>query len=549
MSLKPQPVESVPQQTQLVAKAAFPKGNLYIKMREELGTLFQDQDFEKLYPKRGKPGFEPWRLALVTIMQFAENLSDRQAADAVRARIDWKYALSLELEDPGFDFSVLSEFRARLIAGESESLLLDKMLDIFSQKQLVKVRGRQRTDSTHVLAAIRVMNRLEVITETMRAALNDLATINPEWLSEVVPVEWYQRYGKRAEQTRMPSSEKGRNEYALTVGQDGVMLLKLLEQQPDFLKLESVKTLQKMWERHFARSETDEVTFRANSELSRAATAIESPYDTEARHSTRHELTWTGYKVHLTETCDEDLPRLVINVHTTVATAQDVSCTETIHKNLEAKSRLPSRHLVDCGYVDGTLLVESQDKYQIELFGPARSLKGWQYREGGYDLYQFRVDWENKKVVCPEGKISTLWGSYCRKSGEPPKTLARFNRRDCLECVSRDKCVRSRQGLARKVHLGNRVEYEALHLARTRLSHEENLKEYQKRAGVEGSLSQGVRRFGLRRSRYVGLTKTHFQQVAIAAAMNAVRVVNHLEGKPLAPTRVSRFARLAIKAA
>ena len=204
MSLKPQPVPPVPAQTKLVACAAFPKGNLYIQMREELGAIFDDQDFQAAYPKRGKPGLEPWRLALVTVMQYVENLSDRQSAEAVRARIDWKYALSLELEDPGFDFSVLTEFRGRLIEAAAESLLLDKMLEVFSQKKLLKARGRQRTDSTHVLAAIRTMNRLEVVTETMRAALNDLATIAPDWLRDVAPAEWYQRYGQRAEQTRLP---------------------------------------------------------------------------------------------------------------------------------------------------------------------------------------------------------------------------------------------------------------------------------------------------------------------------------------------------------
>jgi transposase len=545
MSLKSQPVESVPQQTQLVAKAAFPKGNLYIKMREELGTIFQDQDFEKLYPKRGKPGFEPWRLALVTIMQFAENLSDRQAADAVRARIDWKYALSLELEDPGFDFSVLSEFRARLIAGESESLLLDKMLDIFSQKQLIKVRGRQRTDSTHVLAAIRVMNRLEVITETMRATLNDLATVAPEWLSSVVPAEWYQRYGQRAEQTRLPSGEKARNEYAQVVGQDGVMLLKLLEQQPDLQKLESVKTLQQMWERHFARSEMAELIWLKDAELARAATAIESPYDTQARHSSKRDIVWTGYKVHLTETCDPELPRLVTHVHTTVATTQDVSCTADIQQGLAAKGLLPSRHLVDCGYVDADLLVSSQEKYQIELFGPARYNPSWQAREGGYDLYQFQVDWEKQVVKCPEGKQTIWWGQEKVDPGIVPRIRTRFSQKDCAPCSSRSKCVRSDAGRARVLVLQNRVQYEALRHTRAEMTSEAGRKEYHKRAGIEGSLSEGIRRCGLRRSRYRGLAKTHLQHVASAAAMDVVRVMNHLQGRPLAPTRVSRFARLA----
>ena len=115
-------------------------------------------------------------------MQFRENLADRQAAEAVRARIDWKYLLGLELTDPGFDFSVLSEFRDRLLAGNAEELLFDKLLERCRTMGLVKARGQQRTDSTHVLAAIRVINRLELVAETLRAALNELATVAPDWL-------------------------------------------------------------------------------------------------------------------------------------------------------------------------------------------------------------------------------------------------------------------------------------------------------------------------------------------------------------------------------
>ena len=120
MSLRPQPLEPVPEDTARVARAAFPKGNPYLPLRDQLGTIFQDEDFAALFPVCGQPGLSPWRLALVTLMQFRENLADRQAAEAVRARIDWKYLLGLELTDPGFNFSVLSEFRDRLLAGSAE---------------------------------------------------------------------------------------------------------------------------------------------------------------------------------------------------------------------------------------------------------------------------------------------------------------------------------------------------------------------------------------------------------------------------------------------
>jgi transposase len=231
MSLKPSVIEPVPEQTARVARAAFPKGNLYISIRDELGTLFEDADFTTLYPKRGQPAFAPWRLALITIMQFLENLSDRQASDTVRSRIDWKYALSLELTDAGFDHSVLSNFRERLTVGGQSALLLDRVIELLKEKNLLKVRGKQRTDSTHVLAAIRVMNRLELVTETMCAALNQLASVSPIWLSRAAPPEWFARYSARIEDTRLPRGEQAREEFARQVGRDGFDLLELLLKQ------------------------------------------------------------------------------------------------------------------------------------------------------------------------------------------------------------------------------------------------------------------------------------------------------------------------------
>src|SRR5262252_4730795 len=182
MSLHPHVVEPVPAETARVAHAAFPKGHPYLTFRDALGTIFQDADFTAVFPAWGPPGLPPWRLALGTIRQFRDHLADRQAAEAVRARIDWKYLLGLALTDPGFDFSVLSEFRDRLLASSTEELLLDKLLERCRAMGWLKVRGAQRTDSTHVLGAIRVLNRLELVAETLRAALNAVATVAPDWL-------------------------------------------------------------------------------------------------------------------------------------------------------------------------------------------------------------------------------------------------------------------------------------------------------------------------------------------------------------------------------
>ena len=187
MSLRSQSVPPVPEETARIARAAFQKGNLYMQIRDEVGILLTDADFTDLYPSRGKTAYAPWRLALITIFQFIGNLSDREASDAVRARIDWKYALSLELENSGFDSTVLCEFRARLVAGNAETSLFDKLLDWCRERKMLKARGKQRTDSTHVLAAVRGINRLECVIEAMRNALNAIAKESPEWLHQLFP--------------------------------------------------------------------------------------------------------------------------------------------------------------------------------------------------------------------------------------------------------------------------------------------------------------------------------------------------------------------------
>jgi transposase len=367
MSLHPQPIAPVPEQTVRVAAAAFPKGNPYLTLRDQLGTIFQDADFATLFPAWGYPGLPPWRLALVTIMQFRENLADRQAAEAVRARIDWKYLLGLDLTDPGFDFSVLSEFRDRLLAGSAGELLLDKLLERCRTMGLVKARGQQRTDSTHVLAAIRVLNRLELVAETLRAALNELATVAPAWLQGVAPLEWYERYGKRIEDTRLPQGQANRDAYAHTIGEDGFALLDALEASEvpaGMRELASVTALRHTWQRHYERTPgassgepgpVRRVRFKENQALPRAAEGIESPYDVDARYRHKHGISWTGYMVHVSETCNPTHPHLLTHVHTTSAAVHEASCTEVIHQALVDKDLAPADHLVDGAYIDAEL--------------------------------------------------------------------------------------------------------------------------------------------------------------------------------------------------
>ena len=546
MSIKPQPIEPVPADTQRVANAAFRQGNPYVSLRNELGTVFEDSDFTDLFSSTGKPGLPPWRLALVTVLQFRENLSDRQAAESVRSRIDWKYLLGLELTDEGFDFSVLSEFRGRLIASKQEHLLLDKLLSCCQEQGLLKSRGKQRTDATRIIAAIRKLNRLELVGETMRATLNELATIAPEWLTTITPNEWYMRYGRRIEDYQLPRSEVKRDAYAQQVGEDAYYLLSCLETSDiaDWQNLAQIEALKLTLARHYEYNadapEEERVRWKSKKELPRAEAGIESPYDIDARFRSRSGVNWVGYVVHFSETCDDDQCHLITNVETTDASVHEAQRAEAIHQSLADKKLPPSEHFVDSAYVSAEILVNAQ-KQQIEMVGPTRQNASWQSKtEGAYDETQFDIDWSAETVTCPEGKQSKTWKTFV-KDGDRTYIQARFNKRDCLNCPAIELCTR---GTHRIVAFLPQAQYEALATARKVHSSPEGKDRYKRRAGIEGTLSQGVRGFGLRRSRYRGLAKTHLQNMAIGAAMNIDRLVNWLNGTPTAKTRVSRFKAL-----
>jgi transposase len=552
MSLKPGPVEPVPEGTARVARAAFRRGNPLLKLRDELGAIFADAGFADLFPRRGQPGLPPWRLALVTLLQFREDLSDRRAAEAVRARIDWKYLLGLELTDPGFDASVLCEFRARLVEGSAEERLLDRLLARCRELGLVKARGRQRSDATHVLASVRLLNRLELVGETLRAALNELAAVAPDWLRAVAPPAWDERYALRVEDGRLPRTAAEREAYARTVGEDGFALLDRLDEPAtpeELCRLPAVEVLRRVWARHFVREggapPGGGARLRAKDEPPPPATEpVESPYDPEARFRTRSGTAWVGYLVHLTETCDDDGVHLITHAMTTTAAVHEARCTAAIHRALAGLGLLPAEHLVDAGYVDAELLVRGREDHGLDLLGPPRVNASWQGKvEGGYTIERFEVDWDGKRVRCPQGRLSSAWSPQVDHTGAPYVSVM-FRRADCDPCPARSLCTRAAHR-ARHLKLQPRAEHEALRAARGRLATREGRRRYARRAGIEGTLSQGVRAFGLRRSRYRGLARTHLQHVATAAAIDLARLGDWFRAIPRAATRISRFAALA----
>jgi transposase len=544
MSLRAPIVYCLPEDTARVARAAFPRGNPYLRVFDALGPIYTNPQFADLFPREGQPAIAPAQLALVTLFQFAEGLTDRQAADAVRGRIDWKYALCLPLEDEGFDASVLSEFRARLIAGGAEGQLFETLLEQLKDQQLVKPRGRQRTDSTHVLAAIQVLSRLECMGEMLRHALDTLARVAPDWLRAWVPAAWFDRYGQRFHDYRLPRGRAPRTTLAEQIGADGRQLLAAIyapDAPPWLREVPAVQTLRCCWVQQF--HATDPIRWRAAADLPPAPLLLTTPYDPEARYSRKRAREWVGYKVHLTETCDEDGPHIITDVATTPAPAPDNTVTASIQGRLAARGLAPREHLVDAGYVAAAHLVSSRATHDCDLVGPTGPERSWQARaDEGFATTDFVIAWEARQATCPQGQASVAWRDTADADGHPI-ALIRFGLAACRACPAQPQCVAS--GRERVLRIRRREEYEALQATRQRQRTAAFAAQYAARAGIEGTISQGVHRCDLRRARYIGLAKTELNHLLVGAALNFHRAATWLAGTPRAQTRRSAFVALA----
>lgn len=379
----------------------------------------------------------------------------------------------------------------------------------------------------------------------MRAALNALASVDPEWLTEHADPEWFERYARRIEDQRLPKGKEAREEYLRTVGADGLRLLRQLDAPytPRSLKeLAEVEILRQIWEQYYDMND-GQIRVLDPKEMPEGARRIESPYEVEARYSTKRSMSWVGYKVHLTESCDEGLPHLITDIHTTAATATDVKQLSAIQQRLAVSGMLPAFQLADSSYVCGSNL-DSSHARQIDLIGPAFKDNTWQAKaDEGFDVANFLIDWKKKTVSCPRERQSIRWSKTKTARGRSMIHID-FSPEDCTPCPSRSSCTRAKN-LPRTLTLQPKEEHEALQFARKRQKTEDFASIYSQRAGIEGTVSQGVRAFGLRQARYRGLKKTHLQELATAAAVNVGRIAKWLNGIPTAITRRSRLAALA----
>ena len=416
---------------------------------------------------------------------------------------------------------------------------------MFRKRKLIKERGKQRTDSTHVLAAIRVLNRLEQVGTTLRQALNALAVVAPEWLPAQVSAERLDRYGARVDEYRLPKGKAERQALAERIGADGHQLLAAIYEDGAhqwLREVPAVERLRQVWVQQYYLAENQLHWRRAEAHaLAPATVSLHSPVDVEARYSEKRSTTWVGYKAHLTETCDEDKPRLITEVETTAATVPDHQVVDEVHQKLAAKQLLPTDHLVNAGYINADLLVRSQHEYGVALCGPARRDTAWQAQAGkGFAAADFSFDWEQQQASCPGGKLSSSWQQARDRAGRTQVKI-KFSVLECRPCKHRTDCTRIQR---RILTVNPKAQFLALEQARKREKTKEYAKLYAKRAGVEGSVSQAVRCSDLRHARYVGLAKTHLQNILTAAATNVVRVINWVSDVPLAKTRQSPFVKL-----
>jgi IS5 family transposase len=522
-----------------------------MRVRDALGALFTDTDFTagpfaEMYSTLGQPGLSPALLTMVTILQFRHNLSDQDAARAVADRISWKYALGLDLDDVGFDPSVLTEFRARLAGHGRADGLLDLMLDRLKAAGLVTDGGRQRTDSTHVIACVRRLNRIETVGETLRAALEAIARISPAFIVALLEVGWDLRYGRKVETGRLLSRKNASAQVlADQIGADGHKLMAAIDGDPVaswMNTLPEVQVLRLVWDQQYTATTTGRLRLRTTEELPPAAERVHSPYDHQARYSTKDTAEtpteWVGSKTHLTESCDEDLPHLVTDVHTTAATEPDVVATTVIQDRLIARGLTPGVHLMDGGYPSGCTITASAAR-NITLVAPVTVVTGRNAGKGTFTPADFTIDWDAGVARCPGGATS--------RSMKPDKrglVTFGFSRRVCRPCPIRDQCTHAKPDVPRRITIHPEPIHTARMAAHTAQDSDTWRQTYNARAGIEGTISEAVRGPNLRHSRYRGLAKSHLQNVFTAMAINIGRLGAHFNAKPTTQRRPTRIHEL-----
>jgi transposase len=518
MSLKEPFPEEVPEDTARLVEPLLPADSVYRLVAECVDEFLSDDQFTELYAEEGRPGINPVVLSLVTVFQFLEKLPDRAAAQMAVMRMDWKYALRQPLDWAGFHFSDLCNFRKRLLAHGQESLIFEQVLAYLRERGLVSGGGRQRTDATHILGAVKQMSDAEVVREAVRLAISALISRDAPWVMQNIPASFIKNYSRAMPNYRMTHKELG--EFIQETGEEARWLLDqvALHASIDLQRLPDLLQLGQIWEEQYQYvSEPDRrVAVRRGKDY--VTDRIRNPHDPDVTYGAKANgaLTWVGFKLHITETVDE--PRFITDVTLTVSSARDVGDLADVQQRLKNRQLAPGRHYVDQGYMSGENVAESE-KRGIDLrgcIGPDT-----QGKPTGFRLEDFIVDVENQQVICPAGKSSQRWVPTTRNTANRVAVHVFFGRQ-CLPCpfFGLDHCTSSQTGR----HLSLNAFHETIQARRQEQQSEAFQIEMHARAAIEGTISELVRAHGLRRARYRGGAKVFLQMLFTATATNLKRL-------------------------
>lgn len=494
-----------------------------------------------MYSVLGSDCIHPARIAMASVLQHAEGISDRQASERMDDSLIWKYATRTDLNETGWDPSVYCDFRTRLLNSGAADLLLDKLLHVAEEKGLID-STKLRTDATHICSAAKLMSRIELVFECVFDCLNELMDEAPKFLLSINKEEWRKRYyTMRAYNYQVPNTDNAKQKLANTIGSDAKYILEKIDESADKERLNglmSVQILRRVLSEQFKDS-NDGPSFLKKEELSRAGDRIASPHDLDATCASKRGKTWLGNKVHFSETYGANAPHLIVNVKTTPAHVNDCLVLDEIHRELKTKGRKPETHLVDAGYADVDTLIKCSQHDEIDVLTRVSSGNSWQSKaDKGFDLSHFIIHWDKKVVVCPAGVESDAWKT---KGGDNGVVNASFPKDKCTTCPFKQDCTQSN---SRKLQFKAQSVFEFLQKYRQRQNTDEFKAEYSNRSGSEGTISQLVRRSDIRRSPYIGREKTHLANVLAATAINIIRIGNWLLGIGVSKTRKTRYEML-----
>ena len=512
--------------TDYLAGNLFGPGNRYRLFREKIWPklLGLAPKLEALYcAENGRPPIDPVLLCGVTLLQFMEKVADRGASEHVVYHLGWKYALDLELDYDGFHSTVLVYFRDRLEEKKAERLIFDGVVDLLIELGLVKRKGKQRLDSTHIVGYVKAMSWMECAMETLRLALEDLE----REVGQNKRCEFWSRlwefYVESNLDWRLSKPEQANRHRQC--GQDMRDLFDWIARtDPKLAEREAVKLLRRVFGEQF-----EVVEGKLELVTQRPARAVQNPHDPDAQYANKLTKQWTGYKVHVTETVDPEQPikkkgepaeHFITEMFTTEAAQDEMAgLTEVLKREQQHHEIAPQAMYSDAGYVTEHTLTQAEQN-GMELLGPTRP----DPHKGGYNSDAFQVDVDKRQAVCPEGKLSTQC-SRIKDSFMGTEYYRIEWGNQCDSCPVQKQCTRSKGG-RRTLVIGLR--HDLVQQRRKEMTQAGFSKSMHPRNGIEATHSELVRGHGMRRTKYRGLIRVGLSNYFIGAACNVKRYLNLL---------------------